>query len=74
MLVKLFYVGNYCQGWGREFESPFPLQIQEKPQVKTWGFFISYFALKMLFLLLFVTMANDSQLLMTHIRNVHNVL
>ncbi|ENV62395.1 hypothetical protein F949_02792 [Acinetobacter junii NIPH 182] len=27
MYFNLFYVGDYCQGWGREFESRFPLQI-----------------------------------------------
>ena len=26
MLFSVFYVGDSCQGWGREFESRFPLQ------------------------------------------------
>ena len=30
MYFKLFYVGDYCQGWGREFESRFPLQNLKK--------------------------------------------
>ena len=25
MLFSVFYVGDSCQGWGREFESRFPL-------------------------------------------------
>ncbi len=29
MLFSVFYVGDSCQGWGREFESLFPLQIQK---------------------------------------------
>lgn len=32
------YVGDYCQGWGREFESPFPLQIQ-KALIERLGLF-----------------------------------
>ena len=31
MLFSVFYVGDSCQGWGREFESRFPLQIQKSP-------------------------------------------
>ena len=40
MLFSVFYVGDSCQGWGREFESPFPLQIQ-KALIERWGFFIA---------------------------------
>ena len=39
MLFSVFYVGDSCQGWGREFESPFPLQILKKPWSKDRGFF-----------------------------------
>ena len=40
MLFSVFYVGDYCQGWGREFESPFPLQILKKPWSKDGAFFM----------------------------------
>ena len=30
-LFNVFYVGDFCQGWGREFESLFPLQILKGP-------------------------------------------
>ena len=39
MLFSVFYVGDSCQGWGREFESPFPLQIQ-KALIERWGLFL----------------------------------
>ncbi len=39
MLFSVFYVGDSCQGWGREFESPFPLQILKNPSSKDGGFF-----------------------------------
>ncbi|OTG71187.1 hypothetical protein B9T38_10335 [Acinetobacter sp. ANC 4218] len=38
MLFSVFYVGDSCQGWGREFESPFPLQIQKSPHRKMGAF------------------------------------
>ena len=42
MLFSVFYVGDSCQGWGREFESRFPLQIQKSPHRKMGAFlFIS---------------------------------
>ena len=39
MLFSVFYVGDSCQGWGREFESRFPLQIQ-KALIERLGLFI----------------------------------
>ncbi|ENU38275.1 Uncharacterised protein [Acinetobacter johnsonii] len=38
MLFSVFYVGDSCQGWGREFESRFPLQIQ-KALIEILGLF-----------------------------------
>ena len=38
MLFSVFYVGDSCQGWGREFESRFPLQIQKSPHRKMGAF------------------------------------
>lgn len=29
-----------CQGWGREFESRFPLQILKSPNLLIWAFFV----------------------------------
>ncbi|HAA06577.1 MAG TPA: hypothetical protein DCD99_04550 [Acinetobacter schindleri] len=40
MLFGVFYVGDSCQGWGREFESRFPLQILKSPDRKIGAFFI----------------------------------
>jgi len=40
MLFSIFYVGDSCQGWGREFESRFPLQIQKSPHRKMGAFFM----------------------------------
>jgi hypothetical protein len=39
MLFSVFYVGDSCQGWGREFESRFPLQIQKSPHRKMGVFY-----------------------------------
>jgi hypothetical protein len=39
MLFSVFYVGDSCQGWGREFESRFPLQIQKSPHRKMGAFY-----------------------------------
>ena len=41
MLFSVFYVGDSCQGWGREFESRFPLQIQ-KALIERWGLFYTF--------------------------------
>ena len=41
MLFSVFYVGESCQGWGREFESPFPLQIQ-KALIERLGLFLCF--------------------------------
>ncbi len=38
MLFSVFYVGDSCQGWGREFESPFPLNLKS-PDRKIGAFF-----------------------------------
>ena len=40
MLFSVFYVGDSCQGWGREFESLFPLQIQKSPDRKIGAFLL----------------------------------
>ncbi|QGM26484.1 hypothetical protein GJD93_01620 [Acinetobacter towneri] len=40
MLFSVFYVGDSCQGWGREFESRFPLQIQKNPHRKMGAFLL----------------------------------
>ena len=37
----MIYVGDYCQGGGREFESRFPLQIQ-KALIERWGLFYTF--------------------------------
>ena len=42
MLFSVFYVGDSCQGWGREFESRFPLQNFKKPLSKDEGFLFVY--------------------------------
>ena len=42
MLFSVFYVGDSCQGWGREFESRFPLQIQ-KALIERLGLFYCLF-------------------------------
>ncbi|QIC61272.1 hypothetical protein FSC12_08000 [Acinetobacter schindleri] len=39
MLFSVFYVGDSCQGWGREFESRFPLQIL-KALIERLGLFL----------------------------------
>jgi|GEM_PF-6274019 len=39
MLFGVFYVGDSCQGWGREFESRFPLQIL-KALIERLGLFL----------------------------------
>ena len=44
MLFSVFYVGESCQGWGREFESPFPLQILKNPDMMFRVFFRLYIA------------------------------
>ena len=36
------YVGDYCQGWGREFESRFPLQNFKSLSRKIGAFFIDF--------------------------------
>ena len=41
MLFSVFYVGDSCQGWGREFESRLPLQIQ-KALIERWGLFYTF--------------------------------
>ena len=41
MLFSVFYVGDSCQGWGREFESRFPLQIQKSPSQMIRAFFMA---------------------------------
>ncbi len=41
MLFSVFYVGDSCQGWGREFESRFPLQIQ-KALIERFGLFYTF--------------------------------
>ena len=53
MLFSVFYVGDSCQGWGREFESPFPLQIQ-KALIERWGLFYVDFIIvvEMLFIVI----------------------
>ena len=40
MLFSVFYVGDSCQGWGREFESLFPLQILKGPYRQIRAFFL----------------------------------
>ena len=45
MLFSVFYVGDSCQGWGREFESRFPLQIQKSPHRKMGAFLLAHGAL-----------------------------
>ena len=60
MLFSVFYVGDSCQGWGREFESRFPLQIQ-KALVERLGLFlllILLYFLKALLLSLFDSIKN----------------
>ena len=60
MLFSVFYVGDSCQGWGREFESRFPLQIQ-KALIKRLGLFlllILLYFLKALLLSLFDSIKN----------------
>ncbi|TVT79976.1 hypothetical protein FPV60_13505 [Acinetobacter colistiniresistens] len=42
MLFSVFYVGDSCQGWGQEFEPPFPLQIQKSPSRKIRAFFLCF--------------------------------
>ena len=43
MLFSVFYVGDSCQGWGREFESLFPLQILKGPYRQIRAFFLLIF-------------------------------
>ena len=43
MLFSVFYVGDSCQGWGREFESLFPLQILKGPYRQIRAFFLLFF-------------------------------
>ena len=40
-----------CQGWGREFESRFPLQIQKNPVIEP-GFLCLVFSFRISFYLL----------------------
>ena len=54
-----------CQGWGREFESRFPLQIQKSPSRKIRAFFL---------LILLYFLKNLLPVLFDSIKNIFNVI
>ena len=64
MLFSVFYVGDSCQGWGREFESRFPLQIQKSPHRKMGAFFIDLIMIFSMFNLFKGTIHDVSMILL----------